>query len=162
MRPLTAKIDLDALRGNLALVRQRVGATRIWAIVKADAYGHGLARVQVALDGADGLALLELDAAIAARERGWSKPMLLLEGYFQAAEIDLVSRYDITPVIHHSEQIAMLEAARLEKPMDVVLKINSGMNRLGLRAAQSRAALQRLRALDKVSAITLMTHYADA
>ena len=87
MRPIRASIDLQALRANLARVREQASGARIWAVVKADAYGHGLARVQSALVQADGLALLELDAAIAARARGWSKPLLLLEGFFEASEI---------------------------------------------------------------------------
>ncbi|MSQ53484.1 MAG: alanine racemase [Betaproteobacteria bacterium] len=162
MRPIRAKIDLGALRGNLGLARKHAGDARIWAIVKADAYGHGLARVQSALGEADGLALLELDAAITARERGWSKPILLLEGFFEATEIDLFDRHRLTAVIHHHEQIGMLESARLSAPLDVYLKINSGMNRLGFAVSAARAAIERLRASGKISAMTLMTHYADA
>ena len=162
MRPIRAKIDLNALRANLDLVRQRTAGARIWAIAKADAYGHGLARLQPALGAADGLALLELDAALDARERGWSKPLLLLEGFFAAVEIEQFSRYRCTAVVHHDEQIAMLESARLVTPIDVYLKLNSGMNRLGFPVAAASRAVERLRASGNVAAITLMTHYADA
>lgn len=162
MRPIAAKIDLGALRGNLAMLRERAGGARIWAIVKADAYGHGLARVLPALAAADGLAILELDAAIAARERGWSKPILLLEGFFEAAELEIFSCHRLTAVIHHAGQIAMLESARLSTPIDVYLKVNTGMNRLGFAPGEAAGVLSRLRARGGVSAVTLMTHYADA
>jgi len=162
MRPIRAEINLNALRANLNLVRRRTPAARIWAIAKADAYGHGLARVQSAFAQADGLALLELEAAIGARERGWSKPVLLLEGFFEAAEIDQFARHRFSAVVHHDEQIAMLESARPAAPIDVYLKLNSGMNRLGFPLAAARRAVERLRASGKVAAITLMTHYADA
>ncbi len=162
MRPILAKIDLGALRGNLESLRKHAGDARIWAIVKADAYGHGLARVQNALRQADGLALLELDAAVAARDRGWLKPILLLEGFFGAAEIELFDQHRLATVIHHDEQIGMLESARLRAPIEAYLKINTGMNRLGFAVSAVPAAIERLRASGKISTITLMTHYADA
>jgi alanine racemase len=162
MRPIRAKIDLGALRDNLQLVRKRVATARIWAIVKADAYGHGLARIQPGLSAADGLALLELPAAIAARDRGWSKPVLLLEGFFDTTEIGEYARHRFIPVIHHAEQIAMLESARLDEPLEVYLKINSGMNRLGFVPSKVAVAIERLRGSGKIAGITLMTHYADA
>jgi len=162
MRPIRAKIDLNALRANLDLVRRRTQGARIWAIAKANAYGHGLARVQAALAAADGLALLELDAAIGARERGWSKPVLLLEGFFEADEIEQFARHRFSAVVHHDQQIEMLESARPAAPIEVYVKLNSGMNRLGFPLAAARRAVERLRASGNVAAITLMTHYADA
>ena len=162
MRPIGASINLAALQANLALVRRHAAGSRIWAVAKADAYGHGLARVQPALDMADGLALLELDAAVGARERGWAKPLLLLEGFFAEEEIAQFSQYRCTAVVHHDEQLAMLEAARPAAPIDVYLKLNSGMNRLGFPLSAARRAVERLRASGNVAAITLMTHFADA
>ncbi len=162
MRPIRAKIDLGALRANLDFVRRRSSGSRLWAVAKADAYGHGLARLQSALAAADGLALLELEAALGARERGWSKPILLLEGFFSTKEIDAFALHRFTAVVHNDEQIGMLEAARPATPIDVYLKLNSGMNRLGIAVAAARHAVDRLRACGNVAAITLMTHYADA
>lgn len=162
MRPIRVKINLNALRANLGMIKQRAAGARIWAVVKADAYGHGLARVQAALDAADGLAMLELEAAIGVRERGWSKPLLLLEGFFSADEIELYVRYRCTAVVHNDEQIKMIDSARPVAPIDVYLKLNSGMNRLGFPVAAARGALERLRASGKVAVITLMTHYTNA
>ncbi len=162
MRPIQAKIDLSALRGNLELLQKHAGGARIWGIAKADAYGHGLARIQPALSAADGLALLELDAALAARDRGWAKPILLLEGFFEPSELELFAQHRLTAVVHQEEQIAMLQSARIGAPIDVYLKVNSGMNRLGFAGSGTRAALERLRATAKVSKVTLMTHFADA
>src|SRR5450432_2053667 len=89
-RPLYAQINLAALRENLAQVRERAPSTQVLAVVKANAYGHGLARVLPALDGADGLALVELDAAILLREQHYMRRILLLEGFFAEGELDEV------------------------------------------------------------------------
>jgi len=162
MRPIRAKIDIAALRGNLATLRRRANGARIWAVTKADAYGHGLARIQPALEAADGLALLELEAALAARERGWTRPVLLLEGFFEAGEIEHFSRHRLTAVVHHEEQIAMLEGTAVPGPLDIYLKVNSGMNRLGFPVTAAKQIARRLQAGGKVANLTLMTHFADA
>lgn len=163
MRPIRAKIDLKALRANLDLVGGVcTSGARIWAVTKADAYGHGLARLQPALGAAQGLALLELEEAVSARERGWRKPILLLEGFFSVEQIDIFARHGYAAVVHHGEQIRMLELARPSAPIDIYLKLNSGMNRLGFPMAAARHAVERLRASGKAASITLMTHYADA
>ncbi len=162
MRPIKALIDLRALRSNLGIARARAPGSRIWAVVKADAYGHGLECVQPALAGADGLALLELDAALAARERGWTRPLLMLEGFFEAAELPLFARHRLSAVVHHEAQLVMLESIRLAEPLDIYLKLNTGMNRLGFPVQTAAAVAVRLRASGNTAAITLMTHYADA
>jgi alanine racemase len=161
MRPTNATIDLAALRNNLRVARQRTRA-RVWAVVKANAYGHGLRRIEPALVEADGLALLETPDAVALRERGWKKPLLMLEGFFDAAEAELFARHGLAAVIHDPSQMEMLERARPERPVEVYLKINSGMNRLGIRPSFAVAALQRLRDCANAGAITLMTHFAEA
>ena len=150
------------MRHNLGAVRRRAPQSRVWAVVKADAYGHGLLRAAQALADADGYALLDLNEAVRLREAGITKPVLLLEGVFQPADLALVHRYALTLVVHHSEQILMLERARLPSPVAVLLKLNTGMNRLGFVGVQVRAAYGRLEASGKVAAISLMTHFADA
>jgi len=162
MRPIGARISAGAMRHNLALARRRAGAARVWAVVKANAYGHGLARAVAAFADADGYALLELDAAAALREQGISKPILLLEGFFGAEELVLFSKHGLSAVVHSVEQIAMLESAKIAAPIDIYLKINSGMNRLGIASEQFPRALERLRECPAVSGIALMSHFADA
>lgn len=162
MRPIHATVSLSALRANITRLRQTAPDSRLWGVVKADAYGHGLSRMLPALDAVDGLALLELDAAVMLRERGWRKPVLLLEGLFESAELEVATQHGLTCVVHAEHQVAMLEKARVATPLPVHLKFNSGMNRLGFDAAGVHAALARLRGCANVADITLMTHFADA
>ena len=131
-------------------------------MVKANGYGHGLARVVRALAAADGYALLDLDEAVRLREAGVTKPIALLEGVFHAADLETADRLALTLVVHDFEQISMIEHARLSSRMAVCLKINTGLNRLGFTGAQVHAAYNRLRASGKIGAISLMTHFADA
>ncbi len=162
-RPIRATIDLSALRGNFAIARQRAEGAALWAVIKANAYGHGLMRTAEALDDlADGFALLDLDDAVALREAGFRQPILLLEGFFEADELPLLAEYGLTPVVHTLEQIEMLTGAALPARLPVYLKLNSGMNRLGLSAEEFHAALTALETSRNVSGITLMTHFADA
>lgn len=160
-RPLTATIHLDAMRHNLARARACAPGARAWAVVKADAYGHGLGRAMRGFADADGLALIELDKAVELRRRGWNKPILLLEGIFEAADVPLLAEHGLESAVHTLEQIAMLERAAIRAPIDVHLKMNSGMNRLGFMPDQFAAAHARLRAIPLVRRISLMTHFAN-
>ncbi|MGP1676207.1 MAG: alanine racemase [Burkholderiales bacterium] len=161
-RPIRASFRLSALRHNLGVARRRAPKSRIWAVVKANAYGHSLQRVAQALADADGYALLDLNEAVRLREAGSTKPILLLEGIFHAADLEIVDRYGLTVAVHDFEQILMLECARLATQISVYLKINTGMNRLGFTGSGVRAAYSRLRAGGKAGAFGLMTHFADA
>jgi alanine racemase len=165
MRPIKASLHLPALTNNLAVVRRHAPSSRLWAVVKANAYGHGLARLLPALASADGLALLELDVALQLRTSGFAKPLLMLEGFFSADELVEYSRHRLTAIVHSMEQVAMLEAAKLPTPVDVYFKVNSGMNRLGFPLREVPATVARLRSCASagtVGSITLMTHFADA
>jgi alanine racemase len=162
-RPIRASIDLEALRHNYLLARQRAGSARALAVVKANAYGHGIGRAIQALGGvADGFALLDLDEARALREAGITKPIVLLEGFFEPADLSDVQALGLTPAIHSEAQLVMLERAALAGPVDVLVKINTGMNRLGFTADTFAPALARLKAVPAVRGITLMTHFAHA
>jgi alanine racemase len=161
-RPLVAHIDAGALAANLARARALAPGASVLAVVKADAYGHGLARVLPALAAADGLALVELDAAVRVRQRGERRPVLLLEGFFEAAELDALAAHSLATVVHCAEQVDMLEKARVSRPLDVYLKINTGMNRLGIAPADARALAQRLSHARSVASLHLMTHFARA
>ncbi len=161
-RPLVASIDIAAMQHNLSVVRSSVPRAKIWAVVKANAYGHGLERSVRALADADGFALIEMESAIHLREIGWKKPILLLEGFFYPHELPTLARYNIAFAVHCDEQIDMLEKAHLDMPVDVHLKMNSGMNRLGFLPSQYADALQRLKKIPNVRQISHMTHFANS
>lgn len=160
-RPILASIDVDALRHNLGVARSHAGAARVLAVAKAAAYGHRLAHVLPALREADGIAVLDLADAIAVRECGFDRRIVLLEGCFHAGDLLEAARHRLHVVVHDAEQVRMLEVASPTAPVGVLLKCNSGMNRLGFRVRAFRQALDTLRALSSVSDITLMTHFAD-
>jgi alanine racemase len=161
-RPLSATIHTAALANNLAVARRHAPKSKIWAVVKANAYGHGLARAFPGLRATDGFGLLDLEEAVKLRELGWAGPILLLEGFFRPTDIDVIDRYSLSTAVHCDEQVRMLEMARLSKPVNIQLKMNSGMNRLGYTPERFRAAWERARAVQGVGQITLMTHFADA
>ena len=161
-RPILATIDLAALRHNLQVLRRQAGDARVWAVVKANAYGHGIERVYPALRGADGFALLDLAEAERVRALGWRGPILLLEGAFEARDLELCSRLQLWHTVHCDAQIDMLAQHKTHEPHKVFLKMNSGMNRLGFTPARYRAAWTRLNALPQVDEIALMTHFSDA
>jgi alanine racemase len=161
-RPLYALIHTQALQGNLARLRLATGDARLWAVVKANAYGHGVARVFEGLRGADGFAVLDLAEAQILRDLGWRGPVLLLEGVFEQRDLELCSRLDLWHVVHTEAQIDMLSRHKTQVPHRVFLKMNSGMNRLGFAPERFRSAWVRLNALPQVDEITLMTHFAHA
>ena len=162
-RPIRASIDLDALRHNHDLARRYAGDARIWSVVKANGYGHGLLRVAAALaDRTDGFALIELDGALALRQAGIDKPILMMEGFYDGDELLLYAEHRLTPVLHTLDQVDLLERAGLPTRLPVCLKLNTGMNRLGLDAAELELALAHLQGSGVAGAISLMTHFADA
>lgn len=161
-RPIQALVHHDALAHNLGMVRRRWPDAKLWAVVKADAYGHGIERVYEALRAADGFALLDLDEAERVRGLGWRGPILLLEGVFEPRDLELCSRLDLWHAVHCEAQIDWLAAHKTQRPHRVFLKLNSGMNRLGFRPQAYRSAWARLDALPQVDEISLMTHFADA
>jgi alanine racemase len=161
-RPLCATIHLDAMQHNLTRARACAPDAKAWAVVKANAYGHGLERGLRGFAQADGLALIELENAVRLRQLGWDKPILLLEGFFDASDIALLAEHKLNTTVHCIEQIKMLEYTQLYRPIDVHLKMNTGMNRLGFRPAEYAAAYARLAAVPGIGSITLMTHFANA
>ncbi len=161
-RPILATIHSAALSHNLARARAAAPDARIWAVVKANAYGHGIERVFDALRSADGFGLLDLAEAQRLRALDWRGPILLLEGCFEARDLELCSRLGLWHTIHCNEQIDMLAAHKTQVPHRVFLKMNSGMNRLGFAPERFRAAWTRLNVLPQVEEISLMTHFSDA
>jgi alanine racemase len=161
-RPIRATIHSAALRHNLARSARAAPDSKVWAVVKANAYGHGIERVFEGLRAADGFALLDLSEAERVRVLGWRGPILLLEGVFEARDLELCSRLELWHTIHCNEQIDMLAAHKTNLTHRVFLKMNSGMNRLGFMPHRYRAAWARLDALPQVEEISLMTHFSDA
>jgi alanine racemase len=161
-RPIRATISAAALAHNLAVARRHAGNARIWAVVKANAYGHGLERAARALAEADGFAVLDFQEAERLRRAGFGHPILMLEGIFQPADAALLGEYGLTAVIHDACQIEMLERARPSQQIDIYLKANSGMNRLGFKGEALRNAYHALRARQHIRQVGLMSHFADA
>lgn len=169
-RPIVATIDTAALRHNLDRAKAMAPHARVWAVVKANAYGHGLAAAVRAFGAADGLALIEFDGAARLRELGWHKPILLLEGMFDASDLAPVVELGLDIVVHNEPQIIWLEQAQQSgqlhrsdgRKLSIHLKMNSGMNRLGFMPDTYRAAHARLAALPGIASIVLMTHFANA
>ena len=161
-RPITATIDAGALAHNLEIARARAPHSKVFAVIKANAYGHGLMRAATAMSGADGFAVLEFDAAVRLREAGCRQRILLLEGFFDATEARAGAAGKIATVVHTAEQFDLLKVLPAATRLDVLLKINSGMNRLGFSPDAVRAAYTALQDIPAVGKITLMTHFADA
>lgn len=161
-RPLVATIDINALRTNLERAKKCAPRSKVWAVVKANAYGHGLERSIRGFADADGLGLIELDGAAKLRQLGWRKRILLLEGFFDPSDLATIADHQLDTVVHCAEQLAMLEKAKLTTKIDVYLKMNSGMNRLGFTPQHYRAAYERLRAIPAVRDISFVTHFANA
>jgi len=161
-RPIEALVHPEALAHNLKCARDHAPDAKVWAVVKANAYGHGIERAYAGLQGADGFALLDLAEAERLRTLGWRGPILLLEGCFEARDLELCSRLNLWHVVHHEAQIDWLATHKTTWPHHVYLKMNSGMNRLGFTPAAFRSAWQRLSGLTQVDQITLVTHLSDA
>jgi len=172
-RPIRALIDRHAMAHNLDVVRRTLEQnpthnktpSLIWAVIKANAYGHGIEAAVSAFSRADGLAMLDFEEAERSRAAGWIKPILMLEGAFEASDIEAAARLELTLVLHHPEQLRLLQLSRPQAPINVYLKLETGMNRLGLQACQYRdvyQALLQMQASGQVAQINHMTHFACA
>ena len=161
-RPIHACIHLDALSHNLARARRAAAGAKVWAVVKANAYGHGLTRVFSALRSADGFALLDLAEAETLRGLGWGGPILLLEGTFGADDLARCERLNLWHTVHDAAQINWLATRSKPRAHRVFAKLNTGMNRLGFAPEHYRAAWQRLAQLPAVGDVGHMTHFASA
>jgi alanine racemase len=161
-RPIRATISSGALAHNLLVAKAYAGGAKVWAVIKANAYGHGIERAARALEAADGFAVLDFQEAARLRLAGVKKPILMLEGFFKPIDLPLLPKYALTPVIHNPEQVEMLRRTELAGEIDVYVKVNSGMNRLGFTVDSLRPAYNAIRMHPQVRNVTLMTHFADA
>lgn len=175
-RPIAVHISIPAMRHNLTQVRSALSnqvaplkrsTPLVWAVIKANAYGHGIAEALQGFNQADGLAMLDIAEVVQCRELGWQKPLLLLEGFFDLEDLKVIDMYGITVVVHHAYQLELLHqiAGQLQHPLNVIVKINTGMNRLGFSPDQFRATfaeLQDLQLQGVIATLGKMTHFARA
>ncbi|ANS43318.1 catabolic alanine racemase DadX [Serratia inhibens] len=161
-RPITATLHLSAFENNLQVVRRFAPSAKIWSVVKANAYGHGIKHVWRSLAKTDGFALLDLAEAILLRESGWQGPILLLEGFFKPQDLALLDRYRLTTSVHSDWQLAAIAEAKLSAPLDIYLKVNSGMNRLGFAPDRLHSLWLQAREMGNIASLTLMSHFATA
>ena len=162
MRPLKAFINQASLQHNLAIVRELAPHSKIMSVVKANGYGHGLINVAQGLSASDGFAVLALDEAIDLREHGFEQDILLLEGVFEPYEISIAAKMRLNLVVHNLHQLQMIENSKLNHPIDIHFKINTGMNRLGFNPKDTKDILKSLQNKSYFKSITLMTHFATA
>ena len=162
-RPTRASINLAALAHNLGQVRQSAPDSRAIAVIKANGYGHGILHAAEGLKAADGFAVACLEEAVELREAGYLQPILMLEGIFEADELEIVQNLNIELVVHHFEQINLLNSSMNRKPIKVWLKLDTGMHRIGFLPENLSKAYVQLSACSSVDKkIVLMTHLANA
>jgi alanine racemase len=161
-RPLIARIDTAALAHNLGVARAAAPNAKTLAVVKANAYGHGLTRAARALRASDGFAVLRVEEAVQLRSEGYTHPIVLLEGFFEPDELPEIARLRLRPVIHRTDQADIIARSKLSQRVDVLIKLNTGMNRLGINPKRLPETLATLRAAPHIGGITLMTHFASA
>ena len=161
-RPAIAHIRLDAFHHNYRVAKQLHGGKAL-AVIKANAYGHGaLQCAQAIANEADGFAVACLEEALQLRQAGIKNPILLLEGFFEATELPEIVANDLWIVVHAEWQVEILVAAKLAKPLNIWLKMDSGMHRVGLEASAYQQAYMRLAAHVNVANIVCMSHFANA
>jgi len=163
-RPTKITVDLNALQHNLLEIKKLAPTSKILAMVKSNAYGHGLERIGLALKDADALGVASIEEGTALREAGVKNPIVLMEGLFSSDELGQALELDFTLVLHHEAQVSMLESLKTyERPIDCWLKLDSGMHRLGFNINDFEKVYARLQNLDFINKpIGIMTHFAKA
>ncbi len=166
-RATTATIHLDALRHNLARIREAAPHSKIMAVVKADGYGHGLERVAKALTDADAFGVAALSDAQRLRDSGLNQKIVLLSGFDEAADLSLLRQLSVDTVVHHAAQLDILQHDILQghggSAISVWLKMDTGMHRLGFAPEQFQHALLQLQAMPNIADdIVLMSHFASS
>jgi alanine racemase len=159
-RPIIAIISPQSVAHNLTLARAYANNAFIWAVIKADAYGHGIEAIYPGLRHADGLAMLDFAEARRVRTLGWRKPILMLEGVFDLGDAELCHTLQLTPVVHTAQQLTLL--SQFNKEIQIYVKINSGMNRLGFPLKDLDTLAQTLTQQPHIKVCAWMTHFANA
>jgi len=161
-RAVKLSFDLTALEHNFQQVRRLAPTSKIMPVIKANAYGHGMLRVAKALVHADGFAVAQISEAIELREQGIDKPVTVFQGFDNAEQLELCFNYRLQPAISQLWQIDLLEQKSVAGKLDIWLKINTGMGRLGLRVEEVGRAWQRCQDINNINSVGLMTHFANA
>ena len=161
-RPLKALINPAAINTNIERVRHHVPGRKIIAVVKADAYGHGLRATLAGSSSADAFAVTSIEEAVQVREIDQKRPVILLEGFFEPQELELVERFRLWPILHSEEQLAQLCRARVRSKIHVWIKYDSGMNRLGFRDQELHNALNRVASVGHVTVRGIASHFSSA
>lgn len=159
---IRALVDTGALRSNLAVVRRLAPRSHVMAVVKANAYGHGLVPTALALVDADSFAVARLEEGIALRHAGVRAPIVLLEGVFSPEQLDEAARQDFEIVVHAAEQITLFNAWGGSHRFTIWIKVDTGMNRLGFRPEEFSGALAVLAGHRHVGTLRVLTHLANA
>jgi alanine racemase len=162
MRPLQANIDSQALIHNFKRVKAYSSRSKVMSVLKANAYGHGLIEVARALNQSDGFSVLTLTEAIELREFGFNQQILMLEGFFEGYEVSIAAQLNIGVTLHNQEQLNLILDEKPKKPIDIHLKVNTGMNRLGFLPEEVPGILKAINASPFIGKIILMTHFANA
>lgn len=163
IKSATATIDLTALEKNFNTIKSIAPSSRILAVLKANAYGHGLERIAKALPQADAFGVARIDEALALRAGGVVKPLVLLEGFFDDNDLAVLAVNNLQTIIHNEQQLVAIENAKLDRPLKVWLKVDTGMHRLGIYPEQFIAFYQRLKASHNVQDdIVIMSHLGCA
>ncbi|RJF33678.1 alanine racemase [Pseudoalteromonas gelatinilytica] len=163
MRLAIAEINLQALAHNLAQVKCFAPDCKVMAVLKANAYGHGLVKIAQYLNDADAFAVARIDEALALRAGGLTKPIVLLEGFFHQDDLPILLANNFQTIIHDENQLTTLENASLDAPIACWLKVNTGMHRLGIAPSQFESFYSRLKASPNArDDIKLMTHFSCA
>ncbi len=162
-RDVIAYIDIAALQHNFNYLKKLTGHCSVLAMIKSNAYGHGLLRIAKKLNQADAFGVACIDEALVLRNANVTTPLIIMSGFNDQSELKIFSQHNLTPVIHNSEQLQMLAKVSLDNPLPAWLKIDTGMNRLGFRPDQVDDVYQHLVKLSSVAKpLGLMTHLADA
>ncbi len=161
-RPVQATLDAQALRHNLLTAKKHASKSRVMAIIKANGYGHGIQWTAKTLNDGVAFGVASVEEAIAVREAGITAPICLLEGFFEASEIPLLEQYGLAPVIHDEYQIGLLERYVAATPLNVWIKVDTGMHRIGFTPDRFMKAMLRLEDCKCIGRIRLMAHFPNA
>ena len=158
------KLDLQAAKHNLKQVRRYAPDNKVMAVIKANAYGHGILRLAQALNEADGFAVARVDEGVRLRQAGFQQPILVLQGFVCQDELQLMLQNQLDAMIHNANQIEILkQLPKHASQLKVWLKMDTGMNRLGFKNDEFHAAYQQLNHLETIlKPINLITHFANA
>ncbi|QBY03838.1 alanine racemase [Thalassotalea sp. HSM 43] len=159
----TASIDRDALLHNYQVIQEIAPQSRVLAVLKANAYGHGLVRIAKALPHADAFGVARIDEALELRQGGVVKPIVLLEGFFASEHLPIIAANNLQTIVHNRQQLEALQQAQLQEPIQVWLKVDTGMHRLGIEPQEFAEIYQALQQCPNVQKnIRLMSHLACA